>query len=143
MTVECIYCLTPVDATAEACPSCKKNPHAAAPRESASTATKRCPFCAEEILAAAVVCKHCRRDLLPNVSSQVASSSAPSPGVAAVLSLVIPGAGQMYTGNVGTGIAWLLFTAVGYVAFILPGLILHIVCILSAADSARKAQPAV
>lgn len=26
-------------------------------------ATKTCPFCAEDILAAAVVCKHCRRDL--------------------------------------------------------------------------------
>jgi len=26
---------------------------------------KKCPFCAEEILSAAVVCKHCRRDLLP------------------------------------------------------------------------------
>src|SRR5688500_9930169 len=25
--------------------------------------TKRCPFCAEEILKAAIVCKHCRRDI--------------------------------------------------------------------------------
>ena len=25
--------------------------------------TKRCPFCAEEILMAAIVCKHCRRDI--------------------------------------------------------------------------------
>lgn len=33
--------------------------------------TKRCPFCAEEILAAAIKCKHCRSDLpsTPHVAS--------------------------------------------------------------------------
>jgi TM2 domain-containing membrane protein YozV len=56
-----------------------------------------------------------------------------NPGVAAVLSLVIPGAGQMYKGNVGEGIVWLIFTAIGYVFLICPGVIIHLVCILSAA----------
>lgn len=28
---------------------------------------KRCPFCAEFIQPKAIVCKHCGRDLLPNV----------------------------------------------------------------------------
>ena len=36
---------------------------------------KICPFCAEEILPAAIVCKHCRRDLVP----PVASTPAPPP----------------------------------------------------------------
>ena len=45
--------------------------------------------------------------------------------MAAVLSLVIPGAGQMYQGRVGVGFAWLFFVAVGYFTFIVPGLILH------------------
>lgn len=31
--------------------------------EQAAEPTKRCPFCAEEILAQAIVCKHCGREL--------------------------------------------------------------------------------
>jgi len=43
-------------------------PIVAAPAALASAApTKRCPFCAEEILSAAIVCKHCHRDLPPVV----------------------------------------------------------------------------
>ncbi len=32
------------------------------------------------------------------------------PGIAAVLSLVVPGLGQLYAGSPGWGIAWLLLT---------------------------------
>ena len=56
------------------------------------------------------------------------------PGVAAVLSLVIPGAGQMYKGQVVGGLLWLVATTVGYMLLVVPGLILHLVCILSAAS---------
>jgi len=55
-----------------------------------------------------------------------------NPGVAAVLSLVIPGAGQMYKGQIGAGVGWLVGTIAGYCLFIVPGLILHIVCIYKA-----------
>jgi TM2 domain-containing membrane protein YozV len=57
-----------------------------------------------------------------------------SPGVAAVLSLVIPGAGQMYRGKVGIGLLWLLFVLGGYALFVIPGVILHLICIVSAAS---------
>lgn len=59
----------------------------------------------------------------------------PGNGVAAVLSLVLPGAGQMYKGHVGNGLLWLLFTCIGYMALILPGLVLHTVCVFNASST--------
>lgn len=95
---------------------------------------KRCHFCAEEIQDAAIVCKHCGRDLVPNESvAQSQPQYRSSPGVAAVLSLVIPGAGQMYRGKVGAGMLWLIATVIGYLFLLLPGLVLHVVCIINAA----------
>ena len=61
----------------------------------------------------------------------------PSNGVAAVLSLVIPGAGQMYKGEVGTGLLWLLFVVIGYMIMVIPGIILHLICIFNAASGKK------
>ena len=61
-----------------------------------------------------------------------------NPGVAAVLSLVIPGAGQMYKGQVGAGFGWLIVVVLGYMLFIVPGLILHISCIVKAYSDVPK-----
>lgn len=57
-----------------------------------------------------------------------------SPGVAAVLSLVIPGAGQMYKGQVLNGLVWLVVVVGGYVFFTVSGVILHGLCIIGAAS---------
>jgi TM2 domain-containing membrane protein YozV len=54
-------------------------------------------------------------------------------GVAAVLSLVIPGAGQMYRGRIAAGLLWLFATAGGYLLCVVPGLVLHLLCIFKAA----------
>jgi TM2 domain-containing membrane protein YozV len=60
-----------------------------------------------------------------------------NPGVAALASFVWPGAGQMYAGRIGTGLAWGFFTLLGYAALIVPGLIIHVLCMFSAAGHAR------
>jgi hypothetical protein len=60
-----------------------------------------------------------------------------SPGLAAALSLVLPGAGQMYTGRVAGGLFWFLAVSLGY-ALILPGVFLHLLCVASAAASAHR-----
>jgi TM2 domain-containing membrane protein YozV len=60
-----------------------------------------------------------------------------SPLVAAGLSLLVPGAGQLYAGSVMTAILWFLLVTAGY-TLILPGLILHLFCIAAAAGAARR-----
>jgi TM2 domain-containing membrane protein YozV len=55
-----------------------------------------------------------------------------NPGVAAVLSFFVPGAGQIYKGRIGLGLIWLAGTVLGYAAFVFPGIIVHIACIYNA-----------
>src|SRR5262249_40555388 len=60
-----------------------------------------------------------------------------SPVLAATLSLVIPGAGQLYTGNVLSPFLWFVAVPAGY-GLILPGIFLHLFCIAAAASSAHR-----
>jgi TM2 domain-containing membrane protein YozV len=60
-----------------------------------------------------------------------------NPGLAAVASLFIPGAGQLYTGRAIAALLWFMVVTAGY-ALILPGLILHLFCVVSAASSAHR-----
>lgn len=135
-------------------------PRAAAAEASDPTALIDCPFCAEPIRAAARKCKHCGEMLDPTlrpaaqpvqVNVQNVQTFAPppqamvladrralSPGVAAVLGLLWPGAGHLYAGKIGSGLLWTLFTFMGYVALFIPGLVLHVLGIFSAANAVNR-----
>jgi hypothetical protein len=119
-----------------------------------------CPLCGEEIIETAVKCRHCNEFLdgrpreQPQYQAQpqqaIVMQAAPvnvnvqqvtnvghggkrwSPVVAMLLSLLIPGLGQLYKGQAVNGIIWFFAAGVGYVAFILPGLIIHLCCIVGA-----------
>lgn len=103
--------------------------------EKTKPAIKTCPHCAEDIKAEAKKCKHCGEFLdgaeRPHAAHPV-PAQAWNPGVAAVLSFLIPGAGQIYKGDIGIGLGLLLCTVIGYMFFILPGICFHIYAVYSA-----------
>ncbi len=53
--------------------------------------------------------------------------------IAAILSLIVPGLGQLYNGYLIRAILWFLAVGVGYYMLIVPGVILHICCVIFAA----------
>lgn len=70
------------------------------------------------------------------------------PGLPALLSVVVPGLGQCYSGRWFAGFLWFITTLVGYVPFVLPGIVLHILAVATAcfqpdssAKNAARRQP--
>lgn len=61
-----------------------------------------------------------------------------SPVTAVMLSMLIPGAGHIYAGRAGAGVAWMATTLMGYACCFLPGLFLHGLCLVSAAQTRRS-----
>jgi len=61
----------------------------------------------------------------------------PSPGIAAVLSVLIPGLGQVYNGRLGAGVMWFLVTSFGYWAVLVPGFLFHALSVLCAYRGAK------
>ena len=68
---------------------------------------------------------------------ELALVRAPHPGIAAVLSVLIPGLGQVYTGRLLAGGVWFLAAAFSYSALLLPGFLVHALCVWSAYLGAR------
>jgi hypothetical protein len=66
---------------------------------------------------------------------------APNPAAAAVLSIIVPGAGQLYAGRPLTAIAWFMLVSMGYLLLIVPGVLLHVLCVASAASAAHHWRP--
>jgi TM2 domain-containing membrane protein YozV len=63
---------------------------------------------------------------------------APHPGIAAVLSVLLPGLGQVYCGRLLAGGLWVLATGFAYWAILVPGFLVHALCVWSAYQSARE-----
>lgn len=61
--------------------------------------------------------------------------------VAAVLSLIVPGAGHLYAGRPLSAVLWFMAVSLGYLLLIVPGVLLHILCIASAASATHQLRP--
>lgn len=90
-----------------------------------------CPECRTQVSDQAAACPKCARPL---------RAKATNAGTCAVLSLVIAGAGQIYRGDVGLGLLWMVLV---YGAFFgvhpLIGAIFAILCVIEAyADWTNK-----
>lgn len=70
-----------------------------------------------------------KHEELPDKSDE---PSEPLDWLAAGLSVVVPGMGQMCRGNESAGFGWLIFVALGYMCFLVPGVVLHSCCVFCA-----------
>jgi len=81
--------------------------------------TKFCPNCGAEIDKEAEICPKC------GVRVKVPTVGAKSPGLAAVLSFLIVGLGQIYNGQIGKGIGLIICYVISILlCFVLIGFIL-------------------
>lgn len=100
--------------------------------------TKMCPFCRSQIAFLAVKCPHCQEFVDEKWRAHLQKQRDDgriSLGVAALLSFVIPGAGQAYKGDVALGVCLFFGTLIGYAAFIIPGIAIHVFAVIEAATS--------
>lgn len=102
----------------------------------------QCPECGKDVSDVARSCPSCGYPISPPPAQTPSQASGRewNPGVAAVLSLVIPGAGQIYKGQLANGLTWLVFVILGYALSVVPGIILHVCCIVRAytTDSSKQ-----
>ncbi len=63
----------------------------------------------------------------------------PSPGIAAVLAVLLPGLGHVYAGRLLAAAVWFGVVSFGYWAILVPGLLLHAISVWSAFRAAEDA----
>ncbi|MCP4003359.1 MAG: hypothetical protein GY725_04110 [bacterium] len=64
-------------------------------------------------------------------------SRGPVPGIAAVLSVLVPGLGHLYSGRLAAGLGWFLAAGFGYWAILVPGFLIHVISVWAAYRSAK------
>jgi len=123
--VYCSNCGAEVQATVKFCPNCGRpmsssapppqpqSPPAQPPNQPYGGGTKYCQHCGAVIEAAAEICPKCGVRVMeqPRVAEPLKN-----PGIAAVLSFLFTGLGQIYNGQIGKGISFIL---VGIVCLVL------------------------
>ena len=115
-------------------------------REAAARAAAKrfpCPYCGEPVRPDALKCQHCHEIIDIQLAADRAQPTF-NPGIAAVLSLFLPGVGQIYRRQILIGLIWFVFMpGVYFVGGVLavctfglsliPAVLLHLVCIITAA----------
>lgn len=95
-----------------------------------------CRACDKHISLNAASCPHCGEPMAPQTRQpHMVPQYTYSPGLAGVLSFFIPGLGQLYRGKIFGGLLWFVFTAIGYFFLFVPGLIIHLFCIIDAVSA--------
>lgn len=79
------------------------------------------------------------RELGVGLGGEVRVRRLPSPGIAAVLAVLLPGLGHVYAGRLLGGAIWCLAVSFGYWAILVPGLLLHAICVWAAYRVAEDA----
>ncbi len=72
------------------------------------------------------------RDFLDRDAREVRVRRLPSPGIAAVLAVLLPGLGHVYVGRLFAGAVWFGVVSFGYWAILVPGLLLHAISVWTA-----------
>lgn len=101
-----------------------------------------CPYCSESIAVSARKCPHCHELIDAGLRHELAAgrdrrSRANHSPVAAALSLFVPGLGQLVRGQFAAGFGWFMLVGIGYLLLLVPGFILHLVCVLDAYHGQR------
>lgn len=80
------------------------------------------------------------RDFSDRDTREVRVRRLPSPGIAAVLAVLLPGLGHVYAGRLFAGALWFLVVSFGYWAILVPGLLLHAISVWTAYRLAEAAE---
>ncbi len=99
-----------------------------------------CPNCSNECSSAALICPKCGHPVGERTGAKWPAPDAAifprerkwHPGIAAVLSFFVPGLGQLYKGRFFAALFWFVAVGLGYIFLVIPGIILHLLCILFA-----------
>ena len=89
-----------------------------------SAPTKVCQHCQAQIDAATEICPKCGIRVAP--APQTFIQEKKSTGIAAIASVILPGLGQIYNGQIGKGIMFIILAIIfGVLVILLIGLILY------------------